>query len=689
MRGLLGTASVLALTLSAPALAQDVDASAAPAVAAAGRQVYAPADFDRFAPSNARDMLSQVPGFTLRTEDQTRGLGEATANVLINGERITSKSEGIDTQLGRISIARVVRIEIVDGATLGIPGLSGQVANVITRPSAISGRFDYRATWRPRFAKAGWFAGEASVSGTRGPIEWTLALNNNNSGRGGAGGPGWIFDGAHQVSEHRTILVHNESDNPRLAGKVKWDGPGSTVANLNASYTENYSSGSNDENRDLVVGVDQFRDFDSRFRGYAQELGGDIDVRMGPGRLKLIGLDRFSHGDGQSDSVLIFDDLSPSTGSRFVTRTNSGERIGRAEYRWSLWGGDWQLSGEAAFNRFEQVAHLFSLDPAGGRIETPFPGSTGGVTEDRYESILTHNRTLAKGLTVQISAGAEYSKLSQTGAGGLEREFTRPKGSLTLAWTPQAGADVSLKLARTVGQLSFSDFLASVNLAQNTGNAGNVHLVPPQAWEADIQYKKNLNAWGSTNLRFYGRWIDDFIDIIPIGSLESRGNVDGRATLYGVSTTTTINLDPLGWKGAKININGVVETSNLKDPLTGRERPFSGHRDYGGEFNLRYDVPQSDWAMGGGFQWTHVKPNVRLFEVNTSYEGPMYNFAFIENKDVHGLTVNLNVFNLTNGQVFFDRTAFTGLRDRMPIAFFEKQRLPVSHIFQIRVKGAF
>ena len=56
--------------------------------------------------------------------------------------------------------------EIVDGATLGIPGLSGQVANVFTTGGAISGRYEWRGVWRPKYAKPSYAAGEISVSGS-------------------------------------------------------------------------------------------------------------------------------------------------------------------------------------------------------------------------------------------------------------------------------------------------------------------------------------------------------------------------------------------------------------------------------------------------------------------------------------------------------------------------------------------
>lgn len=697
MRGLLASASALALVaLPAPGAAQETgdmplpEAEEGEEPQSRGLEVYTPADFARFAPRNVLDMLRQVPGFTIVAQDQGRGLGQATDNVLVNGERLASKSDSLFDQLARISTNRVERIEIVDGATLGIPGLSGQVANVVTKGGGITGRYEYRAVWRPRYAKTSYGGGEVSLSGSTPRLDWTLAATHN-VGRGGAGGNvgTTITDGAGVLTERRDVLIQFVGDFPRLAGTLKWDGPGSMVANFNANYSRVYTDFSNDEDRDLLVGVDAFRDYDGRERGYGYEIGGDIDLALGPGRLKLIGLERFSHLRVRADSLLIPDDGSATTGGRFAQHSDSGERIGRAEYRWEMLGGSWQLDAEAAFNRLDRTAQLFNLDPLGGFVEIPFPAGSGGVTEDRYESILTHSRTLGKGLTLQVGIGGEYSKLAQSGPSGLTRTFWRPKGSLSLAWAPRQGMDVSLKLARTVGQLAFGDFLANVNLAQDNGNAGNALLVPQQAWEADLEVKKGLNAWGSATLRAYARLIEDYIDIIPVaGGLESRGNIDS-ARLLGLSANATINLDPIGWKGAKINANAAVEDSQLDDPLTFESRPFSGHNDWRGEISLRYDIPQSDWAIGGGFNWTHVQPYVRLFEVGRDFEGPIYTFAFIENKDVFGLTVNLNMFNLSGGRGFFDRTVYTGLRDRAPIAFVERRRLDVSTIYRISIKGSF
>ena len=655
-----------------------------------GATIYTPEDFTRFAPRNALDMLNQVPGFTINQQDQGRGLGSANQNVLLDGERLASKSDSVVDQLSRISASRVVRIEIVDGATLGIPGLSGQVANVITQAAGISGRFEYRAVARPHYARPSYGGGEVSVTGNIGNLEWTGSFAHG-TGRGGAGGgPGTIiYDAAGEAIETRETLIWNKGEYPQFTGRLKWNGPNDLVANLSGQYGWDISRFRHDEWRHPVGGVGVYRDFLNRDDGYHYDISGDVDFEFGPGRLKLIGIDRFSQSDGPAISRLVFDDGRPDEGSRFWTDSRSGERIGRAEYRWGMLGGDWQIDAEAAFNRFDRIATLGFLGPDGEFDIEPLPGGTGGVTEDRYETVLTHGRSLSSNLTMQIGLGVEYSKLAQTGADGLTRRFWRPKGSASLAWTPTRGLDVSLKLERSVGQLSFGDFLARVDLAQGQDNAANQELVPPQEWSLDLELKKNLGKWGSTNLRLFYSGIDDYIDIIPVGDgLEATGNVE-FAYSYGIEWTSTFELAPLGFEGAKIDSTVRLEKSQVDDPLTGEPRWFSNYNDRHVEISLRHDVPNSDWAWGGGFQYNHNQPYFRLYEIGREWEGPVYTFAFVEHKDVFGLTVNLNVFNMTGGGAFFRRTVYDGLRDRSPILFVEDRHNDVSTIYRLTVKGNF
>src|SRR5205085_9626934 len=148
-----------------------------PVTAASAKRVYTPADFARFAPKNAYDMLIQVPSFTIRSADQERGLGQASENVLINGQRIANKSGGAIDQLQRTSAESVDHIEIVDAASLGIAGLSGQVANVILKTTrAGSGQFEWRPGFRAHYAEPEFAAGLVSYSDKAGPVDYTLSV---------------------------------------------------------------------------------------------------------------------------------------------------------------------------------------------------------------------------------------------------------------------------------------------------------------------------------------------------------------------------------------------------------------------------------------------------------------------------------------------------------------------------------
>jgi len=676
---------------NAPAPAPAVAASAStdiPGASSANHVVYTPADFARFSPKNALDMLNQVPGFSVTNADQGRGLGEASVNVLINGERLALKSETIFDRLQKISADKVERIEIVDGASLKIPGLSGQVANVVTKAGGLSGQFEWDSRFRPGYVSPAWFGGNISLSGSTRTLDYTLALNND-IGTGSIKGPTIITDANGQVIESRHLHVANHFHAPKISGSLKWDGPGSSVAHFNAQYQQQYQDNLDEEERTVPGGVDQQYRYTPRDRDRNYEIGGDFEFKLGPGRLKLIGLDRYDHERYREDVVLTYADGSPNTGGRYASVSTSKEKVARAEYNWRMLGGDWQLSGEAAFNGYDGVAHLFDLAPSGELTEIPFPAGTGGVKEDRYESILTHSRQLAPNLSLQLGGGYEYSKLSQTGSMGLTRTFWRPKGSASLAWNVHKGFDISLKLARVVGQLAFSDFLARVDLDQGNGSAGNVNLVPPQSWELNFEAKKDMGAWGTSTLKLYGRRYQDYIEWIPLpGGVESRGNID-RANVYGVNWVSTFNLDPLGWKGAKIDADLTWEHSSLRDPLTGETHQFSNEQNRIANVSIRDDIPGSSWAWGGGVQYNHTLPYYRIFETGINYEGPAYTYAFIQNKDVFGLDVRFQIFNLTNGRHINRRTVYDGFRDTGSVLFHEDGNQSVGFIYQLFVKGKF
>jgi outer membrane receptor for ferrienterochelin and colicins len=651
----------------------------------AGRQIYTPADFVRFAPKNALDMLRQVPGFQIRENEQLRGLGQATGNILINGQRPSSKSDTLQNQLQRIAADSVTRIEIVDGATLDVPGLSGQVANIVAKVDNFSGQFAWKPQTRAHYADPLVSRGQISASGRLGTTQYEVGLDNDNAGRSAAGGLTRIFDAAGGVTERRNDIWTSRFDSPRASAKLTIP-TGSTEAHLNAQYQRTYSFYDETGIRVSPGIADRTRFVRERNDTWNYELGGDWEFALGPGKLKLIGLNRKSHEPYRQDVITDFADATPTTGDRFAQVGDITERIARGEYSWKMLGGDWQLSGEGAFNKLDNVARVGTLSLAGEFVETPLPAGTGVVKEDRYEGLLSFGRPLSKTLSLQIVAGAEHSTIAQTGVNGLTRRFFRPKGSLSLAWKPSETFDLSAKLRRRVLQLSFYDFLARSFVDDNNQNAGNNQLVPQQDWTIEIEANKNLGAWGSTKLRLINRDVQDFVDIVPVGTGESIGNI-AKAQARAIDWTSTVQFDPLGWKGAKLDTRVLLQHSSLRDPFTGEKRQYSNFTDTVIEANFRRDIPGSDWAYGAGAEYFHNQPRYRRSSVDRIHEGPVFANVFVENKDVFGLTMRVGMDNVANARSRREREVFTGLRGASPLAFRERRNRLIGPIFFYQVSG--
>lgn len=673
-----------------PSSEEDLGALAAADAAIGERQVYTPEDFARYAPRTALDMVQQVPGFAIdRENNRARGLGQASGNVLINGERLASKSEGARDQLARMAASDVLRIEIVDGSTLNVPGLSGQVANiVVTNRGGVTGQFDWEPQLAARYSRTRWMDINASVTGKTGRLGWTLAVDQSPF-YGGSGGPNIITFGSGRIEERFSRSQTNGRE-PRISTRLRYDTPGGAIGNFNAAYQWNRFRSMEDEFVVVPAGLpSQIERIRTRDRGYNYEIGGDFEFALGPGRLKLIGLESYETGDFRTQSVIDPDTGVPPFGTRFTLDSASGEHIGRAEYSWAMLGGDWQLSAEAAFNRLDQFAGLFALSPAGEFYRVPFPAGTGGVTEDRYESMLSFGRPITSSLSFQLAVGGEYSRIAQTGSNALARTFLRPKGSLSLAWAPADGLDFSLKLERRVGQLDFSDFLAEIDLADDNANAGNNDLRPDQRWALDLEVNKALGPWGSLHLRAFRRWITDYVTVVPLpGGGESTGNVDS-ARISGVELIGTVRLDPLGLRGAKFDLEGQMRESGFEDPVTGRTIPVLLAQPRNIEIEFRHDVPGSDFAYGGSFRKTRFNPYYRTAEFGYDHNISDNAGLFVEHKDVFGLTVQARVNNLLEKETVLDRTIYSGLRGSSPILFSEFRVREIGKVVSFSVKGSF
>jgi hypothetical protein len=475
-----------------------------------------------------------------------------------------------------------------------------------------------------------------------------------------------------------------------MQAKFGLDGPGSSVGNLTLGYSPYWGPVSRRDRRFFVTGETRSRNNRQTLVGWYGDINADYDFALGPGRLKLIGLRHHDHEPLVVTQVLRFDSTGADPdGVRFSRNSHIDETVGRGEYRWKTGRNDWQVSLERAFNSLDQKGGLFELQPDGRFLEVPFPEGTGKVTEVRYEGIGTLSRPLASNLDLQVAAGAEISTLDRVPDDQPARKFFRPKGSVVLGWRPAKGWDVSLKLRRRVGQISFYDFLAQPQLSQDRENAGNPDLVPPQSWEVETEFAHDLGAWGKTRLNLHYYRVQDIVDVIPIGvDGQGVGNLP-RADRFGAESTSTIQFDPIGWKGAKLDLTAGFERTSVADPLTGDKRAISGVQDRWGTAQIRHDVPGTPFAWSAYVQYRHYAKNYFLTEVYRSLDLPWIAGFYVEHKALFGLKVRATVDNVFNGRHLLNRTVYTGFRNSHPIAFIEKHDQLVGPIFVLSVKGSF
>ena len=686
-----GGASTLFLSVLAPVAvnAQTTDIDHVEASVESGTTVFYPRDFALFAPRTALDLLEKLPDFALTEASGDRGLGAASENVLINGQRVAGKDNDARTTLAQIAASAVARIEVSDGARLGIPGLTGRVANVIVRNSEIRVQVRWEGQNRRNIPDQ-WTSGTISASGRIGSTDFTLSLSNSDATRRGGVGPETVLDSQGQLVTSRWQRDVYRIDSPRLSGSIHRESTAGDILNLRLSG-ELYQlraefDGIATPASGGPVTDEQYRQSD---RQRSVEVGGDYEFSLGNGRLKLIGLQRFDRSPNRTTFVSrVRAPVPVDSGSLFERTSDSGESVIRGEYGFGANGSEWQLALEGAYNFLDVEASVGRLQPDGSFSSQPLPGGQTFVDEWRGNIELTRNWRLTDDMSLQMTVGGEYSQIRQTSAGGLSRSFVRPKGLAALAWTISPRLRFNGSIEREVGQLSFFDFSAAVDLNNGVANAANVRLVPEQSWRAEAELVRSIGSSGSVTLGGFGEWISDIVDRVPINATEEGvGNLP-RARRWGVLARGTLLLDAIGWRGGRLNASGEFRRSSVRDPLTGEQRRISGDIVRRWSADLRHDIPGTEIAWGGSLSEELKGPTFRLDQLFSAQLSQPIATLFVEHKNVMGMTVRFGLRNVLNGHDEIRRTYYVDRRNG-PIEQSEFQIRNIHLIGVLTISGNF
>lgn len=642
---------------------------------------YVAAFFAASQPNSAMDMIVRIPGFAFDGGDNVRGYGGAAGNVLIDGQRPATKSEGLEDALRRIQAGQVERIDIIHG---GAPGIDMQgktvIANVILRK-------DQKGQWLfavadifyqdGRSAPAARFEGTRKFDGDK-TFDWSaLAFSYIDDGAGE--GPRSRIDSAGGLLRASQSDETGGGGGYTLKSGLKTPLLGGRLA-VNAKLDrDHYEWSLNDFISFPATGRLSVNDDNVRDSG---EVGANWERALGPKtRFEFTGLVQRSYTDYAS----AFDD--GTNDGLFSQHNESGESIARGVLRytasptWSLEGG-----GETAFNVLDSA-----VDYVENGAPVTLPAAQVRVEERRGEVFGASTWRLSPKLSVEAGLRIEVSTISQTGDVDLERSFTYTKPRLAVTWSPTPVDQVRLRIEREVGQLDFGDFVSSVAFSTGTGTAGNADLEPSKSWVVEAAYERKFWKDGAIVLTGVHQEITDATDRVPIigpgYAFDAPGNIgDGKSDTLSVSLN--MPLVRLGVPGGLLRGTADWRKSEVTDPVTGESRRISGQRPFTAEIHFSQDLPRykTQWGIDTFIGWE--QRFYRFDQIETVKLGTWVEL-YAEYKPRPDLSFRIEAQNLAARDFTRVRDVYSGPRNTSGLDFVDRRPLGFDPFLYFRIRHTF
>jgi hypothetical protein len=631
---------------------EPVDRDAAPEQAGLANTFEA-TFFEKFAPRNALDMVLRVPGFGLKSGNaDVRGFAQAAGNVVINGKRPSSKSDGLVAILERIPASRVARIEVGPGAQFG-SDYSGevQVANVIlSATDGLSG--NARLALERNFAGRVAASSEASANWVRGSHSIALAGTYQNGPYDERGFDRRVAAGSGALLFERNRAVAIEEPKYSAALTYGYDGnrPDTAHFNLKRSRTgsdyreDRTQTGPSGVRRDLLL---------SDYRTDEFEIGGDATLKLLGGSFGLVAL--HTRRDRRFEDLFSFNIKGGRLdGFAQLLDDRRRETIGRVTYARKVASHvDLELGVEAARNILNSTVELTDL-ASQQRIDLPVDDAT--VREDRIEAYATASFPLTKRLRAESGVRYEYSKLTVTGDADAERRLGFLKPTMSLFWDAGKSLSVQFSVERTVAQLQFEEFISFAELKDDQINGGNADLRPQRAWEVKLTGETVLLGDGLARVTLEYDRISQVQDRVPVpGGFDAPGNL-GTGQLWAVDATLELPLAKLGLEGARLSAQSSIILTSVRDPYTAVLRRFSGVPL--ASVNIGFRKDSKAFAWGFDFSASGLATTFRLGELDTTLGQASSWSAFYQLRPDKRSTLTFSVANLLNSSTKRKRTFF-------------------------------
>ena len=671
---LMAAAGIVAM----PAAAQSSDGQAYPATF-----------FTPFSPANALEIVKRVPGFVIeKVNEDVRGFGQAAGNVVINGQRASSKTDTIDVILSRIPANRVLRVEVASGERFGSEyAAKAQVLNVIlSNAGGIAGtaegavRRDFTGRYLPE--------GSASALLKRGRSTFNLSAQLTNSQTSEEGFDRITSLPTGTLVEYRDKTNRIKEPYGSLSTSWAYDGGTNRTAHLNGRVSKDWFRLNQTNAVAPVAGPNRDDRLDQHYDRRDLELGGDVARPLAGGGIKLIGLMTRRKRE-QIDSVA--QKLTTGIALGGFEQSLADERdetLGRIVWnRSNVHGWTVDMGGEAALNKLDSDVGLFDVAADGSRIRIDLPIDQAVVKEKRGEAFVNAGRPLSSTLRLDLGLTYEMSKLTVRGDAIADRSLNFLKPKAILDWRAKGGWHAQLSLSREVEQLQFEDFISSASLSSDQVSGGNANLVPQRAWKLLQTIEHPILGDGLVKIELGYNRVSMVQDRVPQpGGFDAPGNL-GNGKQWIARAKIDAPLKRFGIKGGRLTLYGSYVGTSVADPYTFEKRPFSNNNAFYFEVNFRQDLGKFAWGidMEGNTHSTNFRRN----ELDRFSQQNPYSSVFIEYRPSAKTTINFTMGNITQAGSYRKRTFFAPDRTN-PTPYLLEYRSRDRHLIPyLKVKHSF
>ena len=646
-----------------------------------GVTLYPTAFFDGVQPSNALDMVRQLPGFRLQNGNSSvRGYAGGAGNMLVDGQRPTSKEQSLESVLMRIPAEAVERIELIRA---GAPGMDMQgfplLANVVRNDNAdLRGRLEaeeagthYGTTMPKLAADLTWQGDDQSLDtsllyyrdldyrlgfGTRQRFDETGALLRDAE-----------YDAVGQVEHMQASTAYR---------RMLWDGE-AVVSGL-VKNRRWYSDIAEHPTLPLDGGQQ------GKERNYQRnaEMQAQYEVPLSESQqLSLFA----SHRTGEETVARAY--ATASRADRTQERRGSRESILRGAWRKDTRFLAIEAGAEGALNILNSRSSLW-------QNETPvaLPAANVRIAEQRGEAFVTGNLRLSPVLSTELGMRYETSNLTQSGDSNLVKDlsFAKPRALATWRMTPDS--DLRLLAERTAGQLAFSNFVSSASVVNDTVKAGNKDLEPDRTTRLEMSLEQRFWERGALTLTLRRENVTAVVDHLPLydehgGMYDAVGNI-GNGRRDSLQANLTLPMDRVALDGVTIQAAGNLRHTKVDDPSTGLHRPFSGSQPFDGWVSLTHDLPQ----MGVRWGTTYALRDEERYYMASEFERtiePGRLEAFVEYKPEGRWTMKVFGRRMLQTPVIRERAVYDGLRGAAPLAYTENRALNTGMVVGVNIQRSF